>query len=155
MRACLANQGFHAQIVQHITLIVDQSVLSMRGKRIESHIGNDAEPRKFLFDSSHRRLRDTVRVPGFARIQSLFLLRSDREQGNGRNLEAYQRLAFVQQLIDGQAFDARHGRDGLPLATALDHENRVDQRVHAQVGFAHQTPGKFIAAHAPHADIRK
>ena len=42
-------------------------------------------------------------------------------------------------MIDRQPFDPGHRGHGLTLAASLDHENRVNQRVHAQVRFTHQT----------------
>ncbi len=155
MRTGLTHQRFHGQIVQDIALIVDQSILPVRRKGIKGDVGNDTEARKLLFHRPHRGLGDTVRIPGFARIQRLFLDRSDREQGNGRDLETHQGLALAQSLIDRQPLDARHGGHRLALAAALDHEHRVNQRVGAQVGFTHQTAGELIAPHAPHAGFWK
>ena len=38
---------------------------------------------------------------------------------------------------------------------AFHHEYRVNQRIHVKLRFAHQPAGKFVAAHAPHAGVRK
>ena len=90
MRARLAHQGFDGQVVQHVALVIDQTVLAVGGEGIEGHIGDDAEVRKLLLDRAHRRLRNAVGIPGLARVQRLFLLGRDRKQGDRGNLEPHQ-----------------------------------------------------------------
>jgi len=55
MRTGLTHQRFHGQIVQDITLIVDQSILPVRRKGIKAtSVMNRG--RKLLFHRPHRRL---------------------------------------------------------------------------------------------------
>ena len=139
VRACLAHQRFDCDVVCHVAMLVDDAVLPMRGEGIERHVGDHAQLRELLLDGSDRHLRDALGIPGFARVQSFLCFRSDREQGDCRDLKPYQGLAFAQQVLDRQPFDTGHRGHGLTLAAAFHHENRVNQRIHAQVSFTHQT----------------
>ena len=125
----------------------------MRRERVERDVGDHAELGNSFFTARTARLRDSVGVPGLARVQALLLDRRDGNKRDRRDPEPHQTLAFAQQLIDRQPVDSRHRSDRLALAAAVDDENRVDQRIDGQVGFAHQTARKLVAAHAPHAGI--
>ena len=132
MRARLAHQGFDREVVLDVAGVVDQTVLTVRRERIESHIGDDAEARKLLFDRPHRLLGNAVGIPGFARVQRLFF--SAGTTGNSAIAgirSRTKRCAFAQQFVDREPLDAGHRGDRLALLGALDHEHRINQRVRA------------------------
>src|SRR5439155_22682636 len=49
-------------------------------------------------------------------------------------------LAFLEQLVDGEPELARHGRDRLADAAAVEGEERVDEVVRPERGLAHHLP---------------
>src|SRR5215510_12592700 len=61
----------------------------------------------------------------------------------------------MQQPIDAQALDSRHGRHGFTAVPPIKDEHRINQIVGEQSGLPHQAPAERVAAHTPHAGERK
>jgi hypothetical protein len=155
MRARLAHQGFHGQIVEDVAAFIQQTILTVRRIGIERDVRNDAKIGKCLFHGPHRLLRNALGIPGLARVDALLGIADIREQRDRRDLEPHQGFAFPQQLVHREPLDTGHGTHRLPLSAAFHHEHGVNQRVHRDLGFAHETSGKLVAAHAPQAAFRK
>ena len=63
MRARLADEGLDRQVILHVTRLIDEAVLPVRRKRIESHVGDDSKAWKLLLYGPHGRLRNTIGIP--------------------------------------------------------------------------------------------
>ncbi|MCY1541600.1 hypothetical protein D9M68_773010 [compost metagenome] len=57
----------------------------------------------------------------------------------------------MQQQVDGQTLDARHGGDCLAAVVTVQDEHRQDQVVDAQAILAYQATGEIVAAIAAQA----
>jgi hypothetical protein len=55
-------------------------------------------------------------------------------------------IGNVQQVIQAHTFDTRHGSDGLSAFLTLEHEDGVDEIIHAQGMFAHQAAREVVTA---------
>src|SRR5690606_6571686 len=74
-----------------------------------------------------------------------------REQGEGGNLQLHECFRFADELVDRDAFDARHALDRFASAATFDHEHGVDQVGGAERMLAHETTRESIATHASHS----
>src|SRR5437867_1091155 len=68
------------------------------------------------------------------------LLLGNPEQQDRRDAHGGGVLAFLEQLVDGEPELARHGRDRLADAAAVESEERVDEVVRPERGLAHHLP---------------
>ncbi len=123
----------------------------MRGKGIESDIGDHTHLRKFIFDGPRGALHESFRVVGLASVRRLSLSRHHREERQRRQPECHGLFGIAQQTIDREALDPRHGIDRLGHVAAFDHEHGLDQVIRGEAGLAHQPAAERVAAHAPQA----
>ena len=152
MRYRLAHQGGIGFIVQHVTAGVDQSVLAVRGVGVQRHVGDHAQVREIPLQRADRALRQAVAGPGGDAVERLRLRGGHREQSQRRNLQGHRLLGNPQQLVNGQAIHAGHGRDRGTAVQFVD-EHGEDQVIAAQSVLAHQAAGKIIAAHAARTGV--
>ena len=146
MRQGLAHQRIDGHIVLHVALFVEDAVLAMGSERVERDIGDDAKLGKAFAQSSRGTLSDTVRIPGFRRIQRLFLQRRDGKQRQRGNTQRHPLLGLLQQQIDRQPFHTGHRRHLFAAILAVEDEHRQDQIIDGQPAFTHQAARKLIAA---------
>ena len=154
MGARLAHQRLHGQVILNITGGVDQAVLPVGREGVERHVGDDPEAGNSFFTA---RTACCAMPSGFhdSRASSDFFSAGTTGTGQSPESEIHQRFALARELIDRQPLDARHRADRLALPGPLDHEDGVDQRFGAQVGFAHEPPRELVAPHAAHPGARK
>ncbi len=140
----LADQRVDSDIVLHVSVVVENAVLAVRGERIESYVGDDPQLRETRAQGASGALGDALRVPGFGRIEGLLLQRCHRKQRQRRNAQRHQLFGLLEQQVDGQALHSRHRRHRLAAVLAVEHEHRQDQVIDGQHIFAHQTAGKIV-----------
>ena len=80
MRQRLLHQCLDGFVVEHVTAVVDETVLPVRGVRIECDIGDHAQFGEALLERTHGALHEAVVGPGGFGGERLRFGRGDREQ---------------------------------------------------------------------------
>ena len=96
----LARQCDDGLVVQHIARFVDQSVLTMRGERIERNVSNHPKIGHGLLERTRSALGETLWIPGFYCIQAFRRQRSNRKQSDCRYTERMHASRLGDQKID-------------------------------------------------------
>jgi len=135
----------------HVTGVVDQAILAVRGVRIERHVTDHAKLRQGRLERLHRPRDQAVRVPGLGGVGGLADRVDDRKQRQRRNPQIGRRARVLDQQVDAAPLDARHGRDRLAPPAAVQHEHRVDEIGRRQARLAHQFAQKAMPAQAAQA----
>ena len=73
MRQGLTDQRIDRDIVLHVTVFVENAVLTMRGKRIQRYVGDDAELWEALAQRTCGALGNALGIPGLCRIERFLL----------------------------------------------------------------------------------
>jgi hypothetical protein len=125
-------------VVQHVALVVDQSVLAVRGVRVERDIADHPQLGHGRLDRPHRAAHQVAGIGRLGAVGGLQLRGRDRKQGNRRDAERRGLLQQRQQPVDRQALDARHGRHRLAPVLPVQDEHRPDQVGGVEPGLGNQ-----------------
>ena len=139
MRHGLAHEHCDSFIIEHISRVIDDAVLTVSRVWVKSDIGNDNKVQKLGLDGLHRRLDEAVRISAFGTIEALPVGADNRKQRNCRYAEAYRLGKFFEKNIDAFALDAGHGRHRLHATFALQYKHRVDKVAGPEAGFGDET----------------
>lgn len=148
----LPYQHVDADVVEDVTVVIQDAVLAMGGERVERHVGDDAQLRKALAQGAGGALGDAFRVVCLGGVQDFFST-GVTEQRQRRNAQGHPLFRLDQQLVDGQALDAGHRRNAFTLVDPIEDEHRQDQVVDGEDILADQAAGEVIAAIAPQAGV--
>ena len=151
----LAHQHLHRLVVDDVAAVVHQAVLAVRRVRVERDVGDDAERRVRRLQRTDRPLREAVRVEGTGAVVGLGRVVGDREQHDGRHAERVHGARRLDQQVHRQTLHARHRRDRLPGAFALDDEVGLDQHRGVDAVLGDEGTVEGVAAHAPGAASRE
>ena len=144
----LADQGGDRRIIDDLA-VMHEPVMAMAGIGIERHVAHDADLRHRRLDGPHRPAHEIVAAVGLPAIVAAQLRRRMGKDGNDRDAEAARLLGRPDREIDRQPFDAGHRRHRLAIAVALDDEDRPDQIINGEGGFAGEPARPCGAAIAP------
>ncbi len=148
----LLHQHFVGLIVQHVAMLVDQSILAVCRVRIECHVGQYAEFGEALLDGLDRARHQAFGIEGLAPVRGFEWRGDHRKERHHRDSERNALVGDRQQLVDRHAFDTRHRDDGVAPSFAFHDEHRVDEVADGDLVLPHQAAGEVVAAHAPHAN---
>ncbi len=108
--------------------IADQkSVVAVAGVGIERDVENDADVETGFLHRARCPADQVAGVEGFARVFGSERRVGEGKEGDRRDAELFSFARGVHDEVDGEAFDAGHGGDGLALRLALDDEQRPDE----------------------------
>ena len=148
LRQRLLHQYGGGFVVQDIPRFVQQAVLAVAGEGVQGHIGHHTQLGKAFFQFAHHLGHKAIGVHGFSSGGVFQRGINHREQGHHRNAQLDAVFGHRQKKVQAQAFDTRHGANGLALVLAVQHENRINQVVRCDLVLAHQVAGEFVTAQA-------
>ena len=105
---CHADQGLDGDIVEHISGVIDDAVLAVRGVGIKRDIANQAQLRMARLECACSPLEQAVRIPRLSRIERLQADIDRRKQGQCREAECNALVGKREQMIDRHALDPGH-----------------------------------------------
>ena len=117
----------------------DQPVMAVRGIRVERDVADDADLGHRLLDGAHRAADQIVGINGLAGVIVAQLGVGEREERDGRDVQARRFLGGGDAKIHRHAVDAGHRGHGNALIGAFQNEERPDQIAGRQMVLAHQT----------------
>ena len=74
MRHGLPHEHVDRDVVQHVTVVIDDAVLAVGRVWIERHVGDDRELRQLGLDRADRALHETIRIGAFGAVEALLVL---------------------------------------------------------------------------------
>ena len=147
----LLHQHFHCGVIHDVAGVVQQTILTMTGERVECHIGHHAQFRKMLLQTFDHARHQTFGVGGFTTVRRFQRRVNHWKQGHHRNAQLDAFFGDRQQQIEAEPFNAGHRGHRFTLFLAIQHKHRVNQVIHAQGVFAHQAAGEVVAGQAAQA----
>jgi hypothetical protein len=144
----LLAQHRHRLVVQDVAAVVEQPVLAVRGEGVQRHVGEQAELGEALLEVAHGARHQAFGVGRLAAVGRLQRRFDDREQRHHRHAQRHALLGHREQPVDAHALHAGHAGHVLPLAVAVEQEDRQDQVLGGQAVLAHQRTGESVAAQA-------
>ena len=141
----LLLQRLDGLVVEDIAVLIHQPVLPVGCIGIERHVRHHADIRHLRLDGAHRPADQIFRIPGLAGVLGAPLVRGVGKQRDGGNAQIARFGHGLHQPVDGHALHAGHGGHGLSAVFPLDDEDRPDQVIGRQHGFAHEAARPFLA----------
>jgi hypothetical protein len=88
--------------------VLNQPVMAVAGERIERHVAEHAEVRKFLFDRAHRFTDQVVRIERLGAVLVAQAWLGVGKQRDAGNVQFYRAPGIAHRLIDAEPLDAGH-----------------------------------------------
>ena len=146
----LLDQHFDGFVIEDHA-VAQQAVMAVAGIGIERDIAEDADVGHFFLDRADGAADEIVRIERFAAVvvaQTRIGIGKERDAGDGEFRGAF---GFAHDLIDREAFDARHGGDRHAGFLSVGDKKRPDQVGGRERVLAHHAADPVGAAQAARA----
>ncbi len=87
MRRCLLHQHRNCFVVQNIACVIDDTVLAVRGIRVQRHVRDYCQIRQRILECAERPLYQSLWVSTLGAIETLQIRIDHRKKGNSRDAE--------------------------------------------------------------------
>jgi len=141
----LLDQGLERLVVLDIA-IAHNAVMAVAVERVERHVGEHADVGHCLLHCGGGPADEIAGIVGLASVRRLRPGIGLGEDGDGRNAEIARLLGSLDEQIDCQSIDTRHGLYWRALVLALLHEHRPNQVVDRELVLGDQTARPVLAA---------
>src|SRR2546421_5768677 len=143
------REQLEGRIVAHRT-VLDHAAVAVARVFAEADVGDDEQVRHGVLHRAHGLLHDAVIGVGLGAAR--ILLRRNTEEQYAGDAHAGGILAFLDQLIHGEAVLAGHGCDRLSHAAAVHDEQGIDEVVDRQRRLADEFAEQRFFAQAARAE---
>ena len=126
MRQGLPGQHRDRFVVHHVSGIVNDAILAVRGVGVQGDVGNYDNVGIGFLDGPDRALNESVGIGALGAIETLPVGVDDREQGDSGYAQVDRLAERIEQPIDGLTLDAGHRLDLFSTIVTIEHENGVN-----------------------------
>ena len=151
----LVDKNRARHVVEHVTALVDDSVMTMGRIGIERDVGEHADLGRRVLQRLDRPADQVAWIERLARILRAKRRRRVRKQRDAGNAELPRLFGPLPDPVHAPARDARQRGDRLLDAGAFGDEQRPDQVGRGQHSLGEQRPAPGGRARAAHADCGK
>ena len=124
------------QVIGNLAFL-NNPVMTVRTVRVHRHITHQPCFRKALLDFTGDVQVEILLGHPVARACIFEVLLHRRKQHEGRHAQFHGRFHLPQRVVYGQAIDAWHGCNRLPLGRTIQHKQGENQMSRRKVGFPH------------------